>query len=279
VVLSAAVAAGLLMLPLSCRRKDAAPGLSIKTVIGAAGVEMVLIPAGEFRMGSDDGQEDERPVHKVRLGAFYMDRCEVTQKSFEDLMGQGKNPSRFKDPNGPVERVSWQAAIRYCNARSAKEGLPPCYDLQTLACDFAAAGYRLPTEAEWEYACRAGTQGPYSFDGGADRLGEYAWFKGNSGQTSHPVGGKKPNPWGLYDMHGNVAEWCNDYYGPHEYSATDATDPRGPASGDYRVLRGGSWRSGEGVCRSAARVGETPGVGDTCLGYEAYGFRCARKAE
>ena len=273
----------LLLAPSGCQKKNAAPPPPIQTITTAAGVEMVLLPAGEFSMGSDDSQEkDERPVHKVRAGPFYMDRCEVTQKSFEALMGQ--NPSRFKDPNAPVERVSWHAAIRYCNARSRKEALPPCYDPNALTCDFAAGGYRLPTEAEWEYACRAGTTTEYSFGSDRAALGEYAWFRGNSDETTHPVGCKKPNPWGLYDVHGNVAEWCNDYYGPKEYSAArpsdspQATGPRGPAAGDYRVLRGGSWRTGEAVCRSAARAAEPPGMADVCLAYDAYGFRCVRKA-
>jgi formylglycine-generating enzyme required for sulfatase activity len=262
--------------PFACRKKDSPPPPAAKTLTDSGGLEMALIPAGEFLMGSEEGEEDERPAHKVRVGAFYMDCREVTQKSFESLLGM--NTSRFRDPNRPVERLGWLAAAKYCNARSAKEGLTPCYNLRTLACDFGATGYRLPTEAEWEYACRAGTQGAYFFGAGADRLGEYAWTSSNAGQTTHPVGEKRPNPWGLYDMYGNVAEWCNDYYSPSAYSSADGNDPHGPASGDYRVLRGGSWRSGPAVCRSAARMGEPPGAGDTCMGYEAYGFRCVRRA-
>jgi formylglycine-generating enzyme required for sulfatase activity len=259
-----------------CRKAAPPPAPPARTITTAGGIEMVLIPAGEFLMGDEAGEEDERPAHRVRLGAFYMDRREVTQRSFQAVLGT--SPSRFKGPDNPVERVGWLAAARYCNERSRKEGLPPCYDLQRQESDFRAGGYRLPTEAEWEYACRAGTTGPYSFPGGEAALGEYAWFRPSAGGSTHPVGLKKPNPWGLYDMHGNVAEWCNDYYVPTAYASSAGLDPRGPSGGDYRVLRGGSWRTGAEVCRSAARVGETPGAGDVCLGYEAYGFRCVRKA-
>jgi formylglycine-generating enzyme required for sulfatase activity len=239
---------------------------------------MVLIPAGEFVMGDDAGTEDEqdeRPAHRASVSAFYMDRTEVTQRSYEAVMGN--NPSRFKGTDRPVERLDWVRAARYCNARSLKEGLKPCYDPQTLECDFSASGYRLPTEAEWEYACRAGMTGAYSFAGGPAALGEHAWSSQNAGGSTHPAGQKRPNPWGLYDIHGNVAEWCNDYYSPTAYASAEANDPRGPTSGDYRVVRGGSWKSGADVCRSAARFPETPRAPDVCLGYEVYGFRCVRK--
>jgi formylglycine-generating enzyme required for sulfatase activity len=205
-----------------------------------------------------------------------MDKYEVTQEAYTRLMG--KNPAKFKAPDRPVERASWHAAIRYCNMRSLREGLQPCYDPQTLKCDFDAGGYRLPTEAEWEYACRAGTTSRYAFGSDAPRLPKHAWFKANGGKTTHPVGQKEPNRWGLHDMHGNVAEWCGDFYAERYYRKSGSKDPRGPVTGDERVLRGGSWRSTAGGCRSSARDSETPGFADVCFGYEAYGFRCVRKA-
>jgi len=270
----ALVAALLSALPAGCRKKEPAPPASAAQVISTpSGAEMVMIAGGEFLMGGD-GDEDELPAHKVRVDSFCMDRTEVTQRSFESLMGT--SPSRFKGPDRPVESIGWQAAAKYCNLRSAKEGLKPCYDPRTLACDFGAGGYRLPTEAEWEYACRAGAAGGFSFGDDPAPLGEYAWCKANADRATHPVAQKKPNAWGLYDMHGNVAEWCQDYYSPKAYESSGRENPRGPASGERRVLRGGSWRDGADSCRSAARASETPGLADACFGYECYGFRCVR---
>ena len=268
-----------------CERKSSRPSgpaagaAQMKTITTRTGIEMVLIPAGEFVMGDDAGEADERPAHKVRLRAFYMDRHEVTQQAYESLMG--RNPARFskpKAPDRPVERVSWHAAAKFCNMRSLREGLTPCYDARTLACDFDANGYRLPTEAEWEYACRAGATEVYSFGPDSRLLAEHAWFKDNAGKTTRPVGGRKPNAWGLYDMHGNVAEWCQDFYGEAYYRASPPAEPRGPQAGEDRVLRGGSWKSPVEACRSPARAAESPGFADVCLGYDAYGFRCVRGA-
>ncbi len=230
--------------------------------------EMVLIPAGQFTMGSDSGDADEKPPHAVTVGAFYMDTREVTQKQYEALMQQ--NPSKYKGPDRPVEQVDWYHAALYCNARSRKEGLKPCYDPKTLACDFSANGYRLPTEAEWEYACRAGSATQYSFGDDPAKLRDYAWFKTNANKTSHPVGQKQPNAWGLYDMHGNVAEWCQDIY-------VNSYDPQKiEALGDKRVLRGGGWSANDDACRSTARNNENARFADACFGSDAYGFRCAR---
>jgi len=266
-----------LLLFAGCRKPEAAAAPSIKTIMTPTGIEMALIPGGTFVMGNEKGDDDEKPAHSVAVASFYMDRYEVTQKAYESLMGS--NPSKFKDPQRPVERASWVAAIKYCNMRSMKEGLQPCYDIEKVECNFAANGYRLPTEAEWEYACRAGTSGAYSFGENSADLGAHAWTKSNSGQTTHPVGQKKPNSWGLYDMYGNVAEWCNDRYGEKEYAVRAADNPHGPANGDERILRGGSWRGAEDRCRSSARASETPGLADVCFGYEAYGFRCVRSAQ
>jgi formylglycine-generating enzyme required for sulfatase activity len=158
------------------------------------------------------------------------------------------------------------------------EGLQPCYDLGNWACNFAANGYRLPTEAEWEYACRAGSATAYFFGDVPAKLGEYAWFDKNSGARPRPVGRKKPNPCGLYDVCGNVWQWCNDIYQVDYYQQSPKADPRGPKEGKTRVVRGGSWRTGPETCRSGYRYNESPGYADVCFGYDIYGFRCVRKA-
>jgi formylglycine-generating enzyme required for sulfatase activity len=249
---------------------------TLKIITTTNGLTMAFIPAGEFIMGDDNGDDDEKPAHKVQLSPFYMDTHELTQKAYESLTE--KNPSKTKGLDKPVEQVDWYHAILYCNLRSLKEGLKPCYDPSTLACDFAADGYRLPTEAEWEYACRAGTKSKYSPGDDPAKLRNFAWFKANAGDTTHSVGQKAPNPWGLYDLHGNVAEWCQDIYGEHHYQQSENRDPHGPATGNKRVLRGGSWRTGEDGCRSSARNSETPRFADACFGSDSYGFRCVRRA-
>ncbi len=244
-------------------------------VTTAAGDQMVLVPAGSFRMGSESGPADQQPVHEVWVDAFLIDCTEVTQAQYTRL--QPVNGSHFKGPDRPVEMISWADAALWCNLRSKAEGLTPCYS-DGGECDFEADGYRLPTEAEWEYACRAGTQGDYSFGGGPSDLGEHAWCKENAGKTTHPVGQKAPNAWGLYDMHGNVAEWCNDAYAKDYYGESPAKNPRGPKEGERYVLRGGAWNSSPEACQSAHRVGETPGFQDSCFARDAIGFRCVRKA-
>jgi acetoin utilization deacetylase AcuC-like enzyme/formylglycine-generating enzyme required for sulfatase activity len=239
------------------------------------GVEMVLVPAGSFEMGSRSGRDDERPAHPVRLDAFLMDRFEVTQALFDRL--KVPNPSKFKGPTLPVEMIPWTKAALFCNIRSRAEGLEPCYDEDTAECDFTKSGYRLPTEAEWEYACRAGGAGEYGFGDDARRLGDFAWYGENSGKKTHPVGKKRANAWGLHDMHGNVAEWTNDVYGKDTYAVSPSGNPRGPAEGEQYVLRGGSWASAAEVCRAARRVPENPGFADACLAPDTMGFRCVRR--
>ncbi len=233
---------------------------------------MVLIPGGTFQMGDDD--EIDAPVHEVELDEFYMDTHLVTQELYESLMGA--NPSRWKGEKNPVEQLRWSDAARFCNKRSERDGFKPCYDLETWACDFSADGYRLPTEAEWEYACRAGTTTPYFFGSSPAKIGEYAWYEKNSGGHPRPVGQKKPNPWGLYDIAGNVWEWCNDYYDVDYYTVSPRSNPTGPAQGQNKVLRGGAWRFSDDNCRSGYRYNEAPGSADVCFGYDIYGFRCVR---
>ena len=218
----------------------------LPTITNSIGMQLVQIPSGEFLMGSPDSDGDaedhEKPQHRVRITeAFYLGVYPVTQEEYQQVMGS--NPSHFTgDPRLPVEMVSWEDAVEFCNQLSA---LP----------EEQAAGrfYRLPTEAEWEYACRAGSRTVYSFGDSAESLGDYAWYLGNSGRKTHPVGQKKPNAWGLYDMHGNVLEWCSDRFGHRYYADSPLEDPTGPASATDPVRRGGSWIDGAGSCRAACR--------------------------
>ena len=240
------------------------------------GAEMVRIPAGRFVMGDATGAKDEQPPHGVELSAFLMDRREVDQARFERTMGY--NPAKRERKNDAVDQIRWTEAIEYCNERSKREGLEPCYaDLKTGACRFEANGYRLPTEAEWEYACRAGTTTKYFFGDDASLLDAFAWFDKNASKTSRPVGAKKPNPWGLYDMAGSLLEWCNDRYAADAYAQGPPKDPPGPAAGKDRVLRGGCWSLGAEKCRSAIRFHDEPASADSCFGWDNYGFRCVRR--
>jgi formylglycine-generating enzyme required for sulfatase activity len=230
------------------------------------GMDLVLIPAGEFVMGSPHNDSyasgTEKPQHKVQITKpFYLAVTPVTQEQYERVMGH--NPSHFQgtrgilglfakagDPRRPVEKVSWDDAVAFCRKLSDRDGKE----------------YRLPTEAEWEYACRAGSTGKWCFGDNESLLGQYAWYGMNSGSTTHPVGQKKPNAWGLYDLHGNVWEWCLDWYGG-QYTSTALDDPTGPTAGSDRVFRGGCWFSYAGYCRSAYRNGSTPGYRSNSLGF------------
>ena len=228
--------------------------LSRPPIKNSIGMELKLLPAGTFMMGSNFGWETEQPVHKVTLSQnFYIGVHEVTQEQWIKVMG--KNPSYFKGPRNAVEQVSWSDAVEFCLKLSA---LP----------EERAAGrfYQLPTEAQWEYACRAGTPTKYSFGDDATKLGDYAWHGGNSGSKTHPVGQKKPNAWGLYDMHGNVNELCSDWHA--KYPSGNSADPTGPISGSGRVRRGGSWASPAADCRSAYRFLDSPS-----RRYNRIGFR------
>jgi formylglycine-generating enzyme required for sulfatase activity len=207
---------------------------------GGVMMKLVLIPAGKFMMGEGKDQ------HEVTISKpFYVGVTEVTQAQYEAVMGT--NPSHFKGATNPVETVSWNDATEFCKKLSEK----------------TRQAVRLPTEAEWEYACRAGTTSRFSFGDEDSALGDYAWHDDNSDRTTHPVGQKRPNAWGLYDMHGNVEEWCADWYG--DYPKGAVTDPQGPASGTNRVLRGGAWFFWPG-CRSADRGNGSPdhGGGPDC---------------
>lgn len=247
----------------------------------ASGVSMVALPGGEFTMGTDKGNPDEAPAHKVRVSAFLIDTFEVTHEQF--AKAQLPNPSHWQDnPRKPVERVRWRDAKQYCNERSLLEGLKPCYNEKTAdwECDYTANGYRLPTEAEWEYACRAGGDGAYDF-GQADKLRQYAWYSENAGEKTHVVGEKKPNRWGIHDLYGNVSEWCEDVFSPTYYRQSPAADPHGPQSPGkdvQRVMRGGSWKASAAMSSATFRQGQRTGDSDACFFTDFCGFRCVRRA-
>ena len=224
-----------------------------KKVRNSLDMEFVLIPAGEFQMGSPAKQpevlrgvlrealDEERPLHTVRIRRpFYLGTYAVTQAQWEAVMGT--NPSHFQgDPHRPVEMVSWEEVQEFIRELNAREN---------------SARYRLPTEAEWEYACRAGCAGTYCFGNSVKRLREYAWYEETAeDRKPHAVGLLKANAWGLYDMHGNVYEWVQDWYGAYR---AEATDPHGPSSGSDRINRGGCWGHDAWACRCARRGRLTP---------------------
>jgi formylglycine-generating enzyme required for sulfatase activity len=218
-------------------------------------LEMILIPAGEFMMGSPDsdkgGFHSEKPQHRVRITKpFYLGTFLVTQEQWETVMG--KNPSHFKGPKNPVEMISWDDCQQFLGKLNAKVGS-------------GAGKFQLPSEAQWEYACRAGSTTRYCFGDDEEQLGDYAWYGENSDGKTHPVGEKKPNAWGLYDMYGNVWEWCQDRYGYYKESPVD--DPSGSTGGWGRVGRGGGWNRPAGFCRSAFRSYDEPGFRSDNLGF------------
>ncbi|MFH2068604.1 MAG: formylglycine-generating enzyme family protein [Candidatus Omnitrophota bacterium] len=228
-------------------------------ITGKNGAPMVLVPAGEFLMGSTSGDADlrwEHPQHKVFLDAYYIDKYKVTVAQYrkfcqETGRSMPSEPAWGWQDNHPIVKVSWNDAVAYANHY----------------------GKRLPTEAEWEKACRAGSTTKYCFGNSGTNLGDYAWYSVNSNKQTHPVGTKKPNAFGIYDMHGTVWEWCNDWYNENYYKSSPTNNPNGPSGGPGRVLRGGGWYSSAGYCRSAFRNWDPPS-------FKAinYGFRCAWSA-
>jgi formylglycine-generating enzyme required for sulfatase activity len=254
------------------------------------GMKFRLIPAGEFMMGSSESPEelaaeftgtkprwyqDAHPQHHVRITKpFYMGLTEVTQKQYEKVMGE--NPSWFSKTgdganrvqgidtsNFPVESVSWDDAVEFCKKLSDREGVT----------------YRLPTEAEWEYACRAGTTTRYCFGDDPGPLQQFAWFKENSKPQPNAVGQKKPNHWGLHDLHGNVLEWCSDSYDPDYYRKPPKDEPTAPAAFILRVYRGGSWSDHAGICQSSVRNGSYPQSPATNKGFRVARDLSASKPE
>jgi formylglycine-generating enzyme required for sulfatase activity len=262
--------------------------------------KMIRVPGGTFTMGNTRGvvdeygdeYDDELPTHSVTLNTFYIGKYLVTQAEYSQYMPSPNWDYGLGD-NYPAYYVSWYAILKYCNLRSMAEGLTPCYTISgstnpdnwgevptsrnstwdAAICNWNANGYRLPTEAEWEYAARAATNNPDYLYSGSDDISTVAWYWSNSGSSTHPVGTKAPNGIGTYDMSGNVWEWCWDWYSSSYYSSSPQNDPRGPESGSKRVLRGGSWSYYATVCRVAFR-----GSLDPCHSYIVNGFRLCRAA-
>lgn len=256
----------------------------------------VLVEAGTFKMGSNEGYGDNKPVHEVTITTpFYMGKYEVTQAEYEKYCSYGSSSpsSSYGDgDNYPAYYVSWYDALVYCNKRSMAEGLTPCYSINdstdpaawgdvptssnstwnAVICNWNANGYRLPTEAEWEYAARAGdnTVESLTYSGTSDvnQLGEYAWYYSNSNSTTHEAGTKLPNAFGLYDMSGNVWEWCWNWFTDSYNAETEGgSDPTGSSAGSYRVYRGGSWGSDSGFCAVSCRSSSYPGDRVSILGF------------
>jgi sulfatase modifying factor 1 len=240
-----------------------------KSITNSIGMKLTLIPAGEFMMGSPKSEkyhdDDEGPVHRVRITkAYYLGVHEVTQSGWKEVMGTEPWSGKTYVKEGaeyPATYISWDDAVKFCKKLSGKEGRT----------------YRLPTEAEWEYACRAGSKTAYSFGAESSELGTYAWYGGIVGDGNckdemyaHEVGRKRANAFGLYDMYGNAWEWCQDRYGGDYYEDSPTDDPAGPATGSGRVLRGGGWSGIPWLCRSAYRG--RPARGDR---YYSLGFRVA----
>jgi formylglycine-generating enzyme required for sulfatase activity len=244
----------LFLAPVGYAQVNASPP---KLYTNSIGMEFALIPAGEFLMGATDDDEDavadEKPRHQVSISkSFYLGRFEVTQEEYFQVIGH--NPSQFQGDNHPVENVSFTAATAFIEALNQKE---------------RHSRYHLPTEAQWEYAARAGTYSLYYFGDDTGLLGSYAWYGANSGEEfhHHQVGGKLPNPWSLFDMHGNVWEWLQDWYGEDYYQNCPTVDPPGERSSEYKVIRSGSALDSPALLRSAARYKYNPESSNKFIGF------------
>jgi sulfatase modifying factor 1 len=249
-----------------------------QTIPHNALVPMINIPAGTFTMGCTGEQlnceSDETPTHQVTLSAFAIGKYEVTQKEWRTVMGT--NPSYFTGDNKPVEQVQWYEVINFCNALSTIDGLTPVYTISgtIITVDWSANGYRLPTEAEWEYAARGGASATNTKYSGSNNIEDVAWYYLNSNSTTHDVGTKSPNQLGVFDMSGNVWEFCWDWYSSTYYSSANQTNPIGPSSGSVRVIHGGSWENNADAGRVSERNNALPnGI------HKHVGFRLARTGQ
>ena len=240
------------------------------TAFNSLGIEMLRVEGGSFQMGSTNGETNESPVHSVTVSSFYIGKYPVTQKEWFEIMGS--NPSYFKGDKRPIESIDWYQAIDFCNKLSQKEGLTPAYKVSLhtyISCNWQADGYRLPTEAEWEFAARGGNLSKGYEYSGSDYTYEVGWNEDNSRKETKTIGMKKANELGIYDMSGNVWEWCWDYEA--KYSSESQTNPKGASTGSYRVVRGGSWSNYDKYCRVANRCSSYPESSSRSLG-----FRLAR---
>jgi len=232
-------------------------------------IEMLLVKGGTFQMGSIFGQKTEEPVHSVTVTSFFIGKYEVTQENWQKIMGT--NPSYFKGDKKPVEQITWYEAIEFCNKFSQKEGLTPAYTIngKDVFCNWEEDGYRLPSEAEWEFAAKGGKYSKSLEYSGSSDLDEVGWYNGNSNFKSKDVGTKKANELGIYDMSGNVWEWCWDLY--DNYSSSPQTNPHGVTRGTHRVHRGGSFCDIDIYCQISCRSNFYPDYSRFNLG-----FRLAR---
>gem|GEM_PF-1347138 len=245
-----------------------------------SGIEAVYVPGGSFRMGSANGDSDEDPVHTVRVDSFYIAKTETTFAQYTPIAKE--RALNYPDDDGwgegdrPVIHVSWYDAVAFCNALSEWDGLTPAYTIRgtNVTWNRSANGWRLPTEAEWAYAGRGGAAGRDTRFAGSNNADDVAWYSANAGRRTQPVGRKQPNELGLYDMSGNVHEWVWDWFGEEYYSASPASNPTGPSTGDRRVFRGGEWYHDEAVLRISNRAKNTPDFDNNFVG-----FRVARNAQ
>lgn len=232
---------------------------------------LVLVEGGSFKMGDTfgDGYEDEGPVHDVSVGSFMLSKHELTQEIWEFVMHD--NPSHFRGKDRPVEQINWFSAVEFCNKLSLLAGFEPCYEIKDtdVKCDFTKDGFRLPTEAEWEFAAKGGCKGRQCLYSGSNLVDKVAWYRENSNNMSHPVGLKEPNELGLFDMSGNLWEWCWDLWGLHQPQRQE--NPKGPESGTERVFRGGTWYQDSYYLRVSHRFRRKP---DTT--FYGIGFRLAK---